>query len=324
MQHSPRGVNDRLIRTRPERVRNVARMTILQCTPAASDLTCVVSELARWQSDEWPGFLHPGDLGWHSLVGAERTAADLRVWAHDGKAVAIGMLDEPDLLRMAVDPSASDDESVAAHIRRDLVDPAQGVLAAGEAVIEARGAHALQDTLRAEGWVDDEPWTPLQLRLDEPLDIGRLERAAVRIASVGPDQAAAWIAVHWSAFRATPLDDETRARFAKRWTTMATGPLAHLAQHLIAFDSDDAPVAVTSVWAAEPGRPGLIEPMGVHNDQHGKGYGVAITLAGARALQLAGSSSAVVVAEGSNPGALATYVASGFVPSAPVTDLRRA
>jgi ribosomal protein S18 acetylase RimI-like enzyme len=83
-------------------------------------------------------------------------------------------------------------------------------------------------------------------------------------------------------------------------------------------------VAVTSVWAAGPGRPGLIEPMGVHQDHHGKGHGVAITLAGARALQQTGSSSALVVAEGSNAGALATYLASGFVPSAPVTDLRRA
>jgi ribosomal protein S18 acetylase RimI-like enzyme len=105
---------------------------------------------------------------------------------------------------------------------------------------------------------------------------------------------------------------------------MATGPFADLAQHLIAFDSDEAPVAVTSVWAAGPGRPGLIEPMGVHKDHHGRGYGVAITLAGARALQQEGSSSAVVVAEGSNDGALATYVAAGFVPSTPVTDLSRA
>lgn len=299
-------------------------MTMMLRTPASADLTRVASDLARWQSDEWPGFLHPGDLGWHSLVGAERTAADVRVWAYDGKTVAIGLLDEPDLLRMAVDPSVSDDESVAAHIRRDLEDPEQGVLAAGEAVIEARGAHALQDSLRTEGWVDDEPWTPLQLRLDEPLNVERLKRAAVRVASVGPDEAATWIAVHWSAFRATPFDDETRARFMQRWTTMATGPFADLAQHLIAFDSDEAPVAVTSVWAAGPGRPGLIEPMGVHKDHHGRGYGVAITLAGARALQQAGSSSAVVVAEGSNDGALATYVAAGFVPSTPVTDLSRA
>jgi hypothetical protein len=277
-----------------------------------------------WQSDDWRGFLHPGDLGWHSLVGAEQTAADLRIWTRDGRVVAIGMLDEPDLLRMAVDPAASDDQSIAARIREDLMDASRAVFPPGEAVVEARGADALQDALRAGGWVDDEPWTPLQLPLSEPLDASRLDRANVRVESVGLDSAEAWIEVHWSSFQGTPLDDQTRARFTQRWTTMATGPFAHLAQHLIAFDADHVPVAVTTVWAAGSGRPGLIEPMGVHREQQGNGYAVAITLAGARALQQSGASSAVVVAEGSNPGARATYEASGFVARAPVTDLRLA
>lgn len=303
--------------------RSVLRMTVELRTPVAADLARIVGELRMWQSDDWPGFLHPGDLGWHSMTGAEQTAADLRVWTQDGKAVAVGMLDAG-VFRMAVEPSASDDEVVADRIGRDLMDPAGGVLPAGDAVVEARGARALQHALRAEGWVDDEPWTPLQMSLTDQLDMSRLERSNVRIELVGPDEAETWIAVHWSSFKATPLDDETRIRFADRWRTMATGPFAELAQHLIAFDADDVPVAVTTVWAAGLGRPGLIEPMGVHSEHQGNGYGVAITLAGARALQQADASSVVVVAENSSPGVLATYKASGFVPQAPVTDLKRA
>lgn len=298
-------------------------MTIELTTPRAADLADVAAELGRWQPERWPGCLHPGDLGWHSLVGAEQTAADLRIWTRDGGAVAVGMLDGADLIRLAVDPSLTDDEEVADQVRNDLSDPNRGVLEAGEAAVEARGAGSLRRALQADGWVDDEPWTPLQLDLSGSFDLCRLDRANVRIESVGPREAGDWIEVHWSSFKASPLDEATRIWFTDRWRTMATGPFAELAHHLIAFAGDDAPVAVTSVWTAGSGRPGLIEPMGVARDRQGSGYGVAITLAGAQALQRAGASSAVVVAENSNPGALATYVASGFTPGEPVTDLKR-
>ncbi|MCT1810878.1 GNAT family N-acetyltransferase [Micrococcus luteus] len=63
--------------------------------------------------------------------------------------------------------------------------------------------------------------------------------------------------------------------------------------------------------------------MGVHRDHQGKGYGVAITQAGARALHRAGANAAVVVAENSNPAALATYTVAGFISGAAVSDLAR-
>lgn len=105
---------------------------------------------------------------------------------------------------------------------------------------------------------------------------------------------------------------------------LMTGPFADRALSLIAYDRDDAVVAVTTVWMAGHGKPGLVEPMGVHRDHHGHGCGVAITLAGAQALQRVGASSAVVVAENSNPAALRTYLSSGFASLGEVTDLRRA
>ena len=141
--------------------------------------------------------------------------------------------------------------------------------------------------------------------------------------SVGPDAADDWTSVHWSAFKGTPFDDHARERFVGRWVTLMTGPFADRAHSLIGYDSQDVPVAVTTVWTAGHGRPGLIEPMGVHREHRGRGYGVAITLAGARVLRDPGASSAAVVAENSNPAGFATYLSTGFLSLGEVTDLRR-
>jgi len=40
-----------------------------------------------------------------------------------------------------------------------------------------------------------------------------------------------------------------------------------------------------TVWSAGPGKPGLLEPMGVHQEHRGHGYGKAITVAAAASLQ---------------------------------------
>ena len=74
----------------------------------------------------------------------------------------------------------------------------------------------------------------------------------------------------------------------------------------------DLKAAAVTVWSAGPGRPGLLEPMGVHRGYRGRGYGKAITVAAAAALQRLGSSSAIVCTPSSNVGAVATYEAAGF------------
>ena len=90
-------------------------------------------------------------------------------------------------------------------------------------------------------------------------------------------------------------------------------------QCLVAYDNA---VAAVTVWSGGPGRPGLLEPMGVHRDHRGHGYGTAITIAAAAALDM-GSSSAIVCTPCSNVGAVATYASSGFNRSPDVTDFRR-
>ncbi|NUV51308.1 GNAT family N-acetyltransferase, partial [Streptomyces sp. CAI-78] len=87
-----------------------------------------------------------------------------------------------------------------------------------------------------------------------------------------------------------------------------------------AYDDQGEVAAVVTVWSAGPGRPGLVEPMGVHEDHRGRGYGRAITVAGASALRKLGSSSARVCTPSSYAGAVATYRAAGFEVRPEVRD----
>lgn len=298
-------------------------VTIARTTPTADQLPSIADQLSRWQQDPWVGHLHPGDLGWHSSVGNPQMARDLCLWLRESEPVAIGMFDGPEVLRMAVDPALARDRDVADLLAQDLSRPGAGLFTGGEAIVEARGAHALAAALRSSGWVDDQPWTPLALDLTNAPDMTRFESSGLRFEEVGPEAADVWTSIHWSSFKGTPFDDESRARFVGRWTQVMTGPFADRAHSLIAYDHDGTPVAVTTVWTAGQGKPGLVEPMGVHRDHHGRDYGVAIALAGARALEQHDATSAAVAAENSNPAAPATYRAAGFVSLGEVTDLRR-
>ncbi|WP_369745915.1 GNAT family N-acetyltransferase [Paenarthrobacter sp. AMU7] len=286
--------------------------------PDASRLAQLGDTLARWQVDGGPVHLHPGDLGWYSRLGPDETASAIRIWADGATPAAIGLLDGPQLLRLAIDPTRRDDAGLARRIADSIEDPEVGVFASGQATVEARGASALTRILGQRGWQEDEPWIPLRLDLSAPV-----QPTCTLIETIDEDRAGEWVGVHWSAFRGTPLDDVVRQTLVNRWLAMTAGPFAGTSRNLVAFDAQGRAVAVTTVWSAGPGRPGLIEPMGVHRDHRGRGYGVEITRAGAAVLREMGSSSAVVAAEGANTGALATYLAAGFVPATPVVDMSR-
>lgn len=301
-------------------------MAIVMSTPGVQDLEHVAEALSAWQYDGWSLHLHPGDLGWHSMRGAATTAASLRAWSGDGKIFALGLLDGPDgLLRMSIDPDLRDDDELARQLADDVNDGRRGVLDAGHAVVEARGAERFAQLLLNQGWQLDEPWTPLsrQFSPSERVDHRRIEEAGLRSETIGPDQVDPWLAVHWSAFKGTPFGQEERRNFRERWLSMAGGLFYHRARSLAAFDGHDNAVAVATVWSAGPRRPGLVEPMGVHRDHRGHGYGVAISVAAASALQEMGSSSAIVCAESSNVGAVSTYLAAGFTAHEQVADHRR-
>ena len=70
-------------------------MRIAYDTPTVDLLPLIAEQLSLWQRDPWAGHIHPGDLGWHSSVGPEQMAKDLRVWTLEGVPIAMGMLDPP-------------------------------------------------------------------------------------------------------------------------------------------------------------------------------------------------------------------------------------
>ncbi|OZM72515.1 GNAT family N-acetyltransferase [Amycolatopsis antarctica] len=275
-------------------------MTIALDTPGTDGLAGAVAALRDWQYDGAAFQLHPGDLGWFWRFGTEATAAAVRTWSRDGRILALGLLDGPELLRLTIAPDAARDEELARRLAGDIAEPDRGVLPAGKVYVESPEGVLVKDFLFERGWNLDEPWTPLRRDLTAPLpDPG------VRVEVVGPERAEVQAAVLRAAF-----DGSTST--ADRWHAMAAGLPYADARSLLAYDGRGEAVATVTVWSAGPGKPGLLEPMGVHRDHRGRGHGRAVTVAAAAALRELGSSSAVLYTPSRNVGAVATYESAGF------------
>ena len=288
-------------------------MAITVGKPDVQGLSAAVRALREWQFEGSPMQLHPGDLGWFWRFGAETTAEAVRTWSRDGRILAVGLLDGPGLLRMTFAPEAMQDEELARAVVTDVGDAERDVLPPGKACIEAPTPALVQTVLAEHGWLGDEPWTPLRRELSSPVVISVPE---LRIEVVGAERVAERTAVHRSAFESATFTEE-------RWRAMAAGEMYADARCLLAYDGDGAAVAAVTVWSAGAGKPGLLEPMGVHAEHRGRGYGTAITQAAAAALREMGASSAVVCTPSANVGGVATYKAAGFVAMPEVRDARR-
>lgn len=276
--------------------------------PGVDGLGEAVSVLRQWQYDGAPMQLHPGDLGWFWRFGAEATAAAVRTWSRDGQLLAVGLLDGPELLRLTIAPEAQRDEELARQLVEDVSEPERGVLPAGRVNVEAPRGALVQDLLFENGWNADEPWTPLRRDLTVPV-----RDPGVRIEVIGPERAHVRTAVQRASFDRSKFSDE-------HWHAMAAGLPYADARCLVGYDDRGAAVAAVTVWSAGPGKPGLLEPMGVHRDHRGHGHGTAITVAAAAALRELGSSSAVVCTPSANVGAVATYRSAGFQSLPEVRD----
>ena len=287
------------------------RMSMVLSKPGVDGLSEVVRALREWRCDGAPAQLHPGDLGWYWRFGADATATAVRTWSRDGRMLAVGLLDGPRLVRLAIAPDAQHDEELAHQMVADVAEPERGVLPQGSVSIEARCGALFRGLLLDDGWEADEPWTPLSRDLTE-----RVQDCGVRIAVIGREQAQVRAAVQRAAFDGSTFTDE-------RWHAMAAGLPYADAQCLVAYDDQATAVAAATVWSAGPGKPGLLEPMGVHREHRGHGYGTAITLAAAATLRELGSSSASVCTPSSNVAAVATYKSAGFQQLPEVRDLRR-
>ncbi|MER6117636.1 GNAT family N-acetyltransferase [Streptomyces sp. NPDC001743] len=283
-------------------------MTLVLGTPEAAGLRGVVRALREWQAEGAPMQLHPGDLGWFWQSGARATAAAVRTWSRAGRILAVGLLDGPGLVRLTMAPDAHRERELAQQLADDLTEPRRGVLPAGRANVEAPKGALVHDLLSGNGWVVDEPWTPFHRDLTEPVS-----DPGVRIEVVGPEQAHQFAAVHQSAFESTRCT-------AARWRSMAAGLPYADGRSLMAYSDRGDAAAVVTVWSAGPGRPGLLEPMGVHREHRRHGYGRAITVAAAAALREMGSSSALVCTPSSNAAGVATYESAGFARRPEVRD----
>jgi ribosomal protein S18 acetylase RimI-like enzyme len=269
-------------------------------TPDVGQLGEVVGTLRDWQHDASPMQLHPGDLGWNWQFGAEATAAAVRTWSRDGQLLAIGFLDSPEVLRMTVAPQVWREQELAHQVVADVSEPQHGVLPAGKVSVETPNGTLVQDLLSDFGWSAGEPWTPLRRDLTEPVNT-----ADMRIEVIGSEQVSDYTAVHRSAFGSPRFTDEL-------WHAMAAGLPYTDARSLLAYDDQGVAVAELTVWSAGPGKPGLIEPMGVHAEHRGRGYGRAICVAAAAELKKLGSSSALVCTPSALTAAVATYKSAGF------------
>jgi ribosomal protein S18 acetylase RimI-like enzyme len=276
--------------------------------PGVEGLSEAVDVLREWQHDGTAVHLHPGDLGWFWRFGAAATAAAVRTWSRGGRILAVGLLDDPTVLRLTIAPDAQQDEELAQQIVEDVTEPGRGVLMEGKAYVEAPMGALLQDRLFDNGWNADEPWTPLRRDLTEPV-----KDPGLRIEVIGPERAHVRTAVQRASFDRSTFTDE-------RWHAMAAGLPYADARCLVAYDDHGNPVAAVTVWSAGQGKPGLLEPMGVHREHRGHGYGKAITIAAAAALQELGSSSAIVCTPSANVGGLATYKSAGFEQRPEIRD----
>ncbi|MEO9137500.1 MAG: GNAT family N-acetyltransferase [Jatrophihabitans sp.] len=275
-------------------------MAIALDEPSVDRLSEAVRVLCEWQADEAPMQLHPGDVGWFWRFGMQATAAAVRTWSRGGRIVAVGLLDGPGLLRLTTAPDTQRNPELAQQLVADLSDPKRGVLPAGGVSVETPTGALVQALLAEYGWGIGEAWTPLRRDLAGPV-----EDPGVRIEVIGPDRAHLLTAVHRDAFGSPNFTDE-------RWQVMAGGLPYADARCLVAHNDQGAAVATATVWSAGPGRPGVLEPMGVHSEHRGHGYGKAITLAAAAALRQMGSSSAMVCTPSANVGGVATYRAAGY------------
>jgi ribosomal protein S18 acetylase RimI-like enzyme len=260
-----------------------------------------VAALRDWQSDATAFQLHPGDLGWFWRFGSEATAAAVRTWRRDGRIVAIGLLDGPELIRVTMAPDALRDDELSRQLVDDLNSPSRGVLPEGKTAVEAPNGALVMELLSEAGWHVDAPWVPLSRDLTAPI-----EDPGVRIEFAGPENAHVRVAIQRASFDRSTLTVEN-------WRSMASGLPYADARCLIAYDDQGNAVAAATVWSAGRGKPGLLEPVGVHPEHRGHGYGRAITVAAAATLQKLGASSATVCTRAANVGGIATYLSAGFI-----------
>lgn len=269
--------------------------------------------LAAWEPpDGHADQLHPGDIGWNLRFEDALVEATQLRWRTDvGEVVAIGLLDAPNVLRLAVDPARLADLPFA----RLLADHVESVLADGEVFVDGPAPPAVWRVVLAErGWqTDPETWQHLW----RPLSPADAATDVPGVAGVsGEADVEARVAVQRAAFSGSTST-------VPRWWSMMAGPCYDRDLDLVARDDGGTAVAGATGWLAGPGRCAILEPVGTHRDHQGRGHGSRVIAAACVALARSGASGVAVHTPVSNLGAVAAYGRAGFRPLASVAAMWR-
>ena len=202
----------------------------------------LLGALAAWTPASWSGDLHPADIGWQlrfeddALDGTLQLVRD----AASGAVVAVGLLDDPATLRLAVDPARSHDSGLAVF----LADLAEDVVADGEAYVDGALLAVWRGVLAARGWEGDpDAWVALQRDLT-----GVATELPPGVAPVaGRSDVADRVAVQRAAF------EKTSTFTAERWELMAASPAYDASLDLLVRDEAGTPVAAGTASSAGPG-----------------------------------------------------------------------
>lgn len=257
---------------------------------------------------------HVGDLHWRlrPRPGSD-PAVDIRLWEDDRGVLGFAW----------VDPYYGDDTQGGVHSDPALENAMlewieQRARSAGRDVVVVRGfehddaRHAL---LTARGYArQSEGYAHMECALEgkyaeAPLPVDRsLRSLASRVDYARRDRIQAL---------AFGLDQPC----AEAWLGLERDSLYRM-EHDFVIEGSDEFLAFATVWPDDRNRVGLFEPVGCHPDHHRKGFATALIVAGLRALERNGMTSAVVYPESDNTAAVALYEACGFSLAATDFDYR--
>ena len=268
---------------------------------AASDETVAV--LQQW---ERPGDcawqLHAGDVGWHLRLDDDTVDGSLLQVRDDGTLVAVGLLDGPGLVRLAIEPDRLRDAGLAV-VLADAVEDRLGRPGSAEGYVEGPAAARWRAELAGRGWgLDPDLW----VHLWRPLSSDDASRQVPGVAPVsGPADVADRVAVQRSAFDSSTFTEA-------RWAQMAGSTAYDPRLDLLARDDAGTPVAALTAWTAGEGRCAIVEPMGTAAGHTRRGHGRRLLEGAAAALARAGASGVAVRTPASNVAGVAAYRSAGF------------
>jgi len=269
----------------------------------------LVTALGAWDADglHVTG-LHSGDLGWHLRSADEVVTGSLHGWWADGTMVAAALLEDDWGARPRIGP----DQLRSFDVARAVREVVEG-LTAEQIWSDAAPGTAWRHLLLQGGWgLDPDLW--VALHRDAATPVGSLRRG-LRVARAEQDVEGR-VHAQRHGFDGSTFD-------APSWERMAAGPGYRPELDLVLHDDDGAACAVATAWLPQGGGTALLEPVAVHRDRRGEGFGRAVVDAAVEACLASGASGVSVSTPESNTGAVAAYLSAKFLRMQTLEGLTR-